>query len=311
MSKDRLAVNLGGIRLKNPIIPAAGCFGFGVEFKDIFDINRLGAITVKAVTREARLGNPSPRIVETDSGMLNSIGMQNDGVEEVIRLIEGLGGDKLPVIVNLAGDSVEDYVYLARRFSSLKNVTILELNISCPNVRCGGIAFGRDPKMASEITKEVKAVTDKLVYVKLSPNVSDIVEIAKAVEIAGADGITMINSVSGMSLNYEDGKPIFKNGSGGLSGPAIKPIAINMIYQVSQAVDIPIIGVGGISKTRDVIDFISAGASAVAIGVANFTDPLICIKIIDGLEAELDSLNVENISDLRGRSWKKDPLRGN
>ena len=302
---NRLQIELPGLSLKNPIMPASGCFGFGKEFSQLYDLNQLGAIMIKATTLETRYGNPTPRVAETSSGMLNAIGLQNPGLEHVL-------ANELPwleqfdtlIIANVAGSETEDYVEVAKQISKAPNVHAIELNISCPNVKQGGITFGTVPEIAHDLTKKVKEVSAVPVYVKLSPNVSDIVTMAKAVEAAGADGLTMINTLMGMRLDLKTGKPILANKSGGLSGPAIKPVAIRMIYEVSQQVNIPIIGMGGIESADDVIEYFYAGASAVAVGTLNFTDPFICPKIIDELPTKLDELKVEHISELVGRSWK-------
>lgn len=302
---DRLRVKLPGLNLKNPIMPASGCFAFGLEYSEFYDISKLGAIMIKAATKEPRFGNPTPRVAETASGMLNAIGLQNPGVDEIVKnQLKELEKYDVPIIANVAGSDIEDYIYVAEKISKAANVKALELNISCPNVKCGGIQFGTDPKIAKILTEKVKSVSEVPVYVKLSPNVTDIVSMAKVVENAGADGITMINTLIGMRLDRKTGKPIIANLTGGLSGAAIKPVAIRMIYQVAQAVNIPIIGMGGIMDEWDVIDFISAGASAVAIGTANFTDPLVCPKIIDKLPSVLDELGVNHILELKDRAWK-------
>lgn len=302
---NRLQVELPGLSLKNPIIPASGCFGFGQEYAKLYDLSKLGAIMIKATTLETRKGNPTPRVAETSSGMLNAIGLQNPGLSHVMEYeLPWLEQYDVPIIANVAGTETTDYVAVAEKISTAPNVKALELNISCPNVKCGGIQFGTDPKIASELTAAVKAVSKVPVYVKLSPNVTNIVEIAKAVEAGGADGITMINTLIGMRLHPKTGKPIIANGTGGLSGPAVKPVAIRMVYDVSQQVNIPIIGMGGIANTEDVIDFLSAGASAVAVGTANFVDPFVCPNIIDELPQKLDELNCEKITDLVGRSHR-------
>ncbi|MBF0713452.1 dihydroorotate dehydrogenase [Gemella sp. GH3] len=302
---NRLRVKLPGLDLKNPIMPASGCFAFGLEYANFYDLSELGAIMIKAATKEKRNGNPTPRVAETSSGMLNAIGLQNPGVHEIINdKLPKLEKFDVPIIANVAGSDVEDYIYVAEHISKATNVKALELNISCPNVKCGGIQFGTDPEVAKELTRKVKEVSSVPVYVKLSPNVTDIVEMAKAVEEGGADGITMINTLIGMRLDKKSGKPIIANGTGGLSGAAIKPIAIRMVYQVAQNINIPIIGMGGIMNEWDVIDFISAGASAVAIGTANFTDPYICPKIISRLPNALDELGVNHILELKDRAWK-------
>lgn len=300
---NRLTVELPGLSLKNPIMPASGCFGFGKEYGNLYDLSQLGAIMIKATTLEARFGNPTPRVAETAAGMLNAIGLQNPGLERVMaEELTRLSQHDVPIIANVAGSETEDYVQVAEAISKAPNVNALELNISCPNVKCGGIAFGTDPKLAAELTAAVKEVSSVPVYVKLSPNVADITVIAKAVEAAGADGITMINTLVGMRLDRKTGKPVIANGTGGLSGPAVKPVAIRMVYEVSKAVNIPIIGMGGVTDAGDVIDFLSAGASAVAVGTANFVNPFVCPEIIHALPALLDELGLETITDLIGRS---------
>lgn len=302
---NRLAVELPGLSLKNPIMPASGCFGFGKEYARLYDLSRLGAIMIKATTLETRLGNPTPRVAETSSGMLNAIGLQNPGLEKVISdELVWLEQFDTPIIANVAGTLTEDYVEVAKHISKSQNVHALELNISCPNVKCGGITFGTDPIIAAELTAAVKAVSTVPVYVKLSPNVTDVGEIARAVESAGADGITMINTLIGMRLDTRTGKPVIANGTGGLSGPAVKPVALRMVYEVAKQVSIPIIGMGGVVNVDDVIDFMSAGASAVAVGTANFVDPFVCPTIIDQLPEKLDWLGLNNVSELTGRSHR-------
>ncbi|MDN4607527.1 dihydroorotate dehydrogenase [Sporosarcina highlanderae] len=302
---NRLKVELPGLQLKNPIMPASGCFGFGKEYGNLYDLSLLGAIMIKATTLETRFGNPTPRVAETASGMLNAIGLQNPGLQSVMENeLPWLEQFDVPIIANVAGTETADYVEVAKTISTAPNVKALELNISCPNVKCGGITFGTDPQQAHDLTAAVKEVSEVPVYVKLSPNVTDIKEIAKAVEAGGADGITMINTLVGMRLDQKTGRPIIANITGGLSGPAVKPVAIKMVYEVSQVVSIPIIGMGGVAETADVIDFLSAGASAVAVGTANFVDPFICPKIIEELPAKLDELGVDHISELVGRSHR-------
>ncbi|WP_153124162.1 dihydroorotate dehydrogenase [Peribacillus tepidiphilus] len=302
---SKLSVELPGLKLKNPIMPASGCFGFGKEFSELYDLNQLGAIMIKATTPEPRFGNPTPRVAETHAGMLNAIGLQNPGLENVLKnKLPWLEPFNLPIIANVAGSQEEDYVKVAKEISKAPNVHALELNISCPNVKQGGIAFGTNPEVAKRLTKLVKEVSEVPVYVKLSPNVTNIVEMAKAVEDGGADGLTMINTLLGMRLDLRSAKPILANKTGGLSGPAIKPVAIRMIYEVSQQVNIPIIGMGGISTAEDVVEFFYAGASAVAVGTANFVDPFVCPKIISELPALLEKLGYEHISECTGRSWK-------
>lgn len=300
---SRLSIQLPGLDLKNPIMPASGCFGFGKEFAGLYDLSKLGAIMIKATTVETRLGNPTPRVAETAAGMLNAIGLQNPGLEKVMKNeLPYLEGFDVPIIANVAGTTTEDYVEVAEKISTAPNVKALELNISCPNVKHGGITFGTDPVVASELVEAVKKVSKVPVYVKLSPNVTDIVEIAKAVEAGGADGITMINTLVGMRLDERTGKPVIANGTGGLSGPAVKPVAIRMVYEVYKAVNIPIIGMGGVTSAQDVIDFMSAGASAVAVGTANFVDPFVCPNIIEALPVRLEKLGVQRIKEIIGRS---------
>ena len=300
-----LNVQLPGLNLKNPIMPASGCFGFGREFSEFYDLSELGAIMIKATTVEPRFGNPTPRVAETSAGMLNAIGLQNPGLHKVIsEELPFLDQYDVPIIANVAGSTEEDYVAVAKEISKVSNVHALELNISCPNVKEGGITFGTVPEIAKKLTEKVKAVSQVPVYVKLSPNVTDIVEMAKAVEAGGADGITMINTLVGMRINLQNAKPVIANKTGGLSGPAIKPVAIRMIYEVSQQVNIPIIGMGGIQNAEDVIEFFYAGASAVAVGTANFVDPFVCPTIIDELPELLEKLGFDHISQCTGRSWK-------
>lgn len=303
MSK-RLAVNLGELRLENPLMPASGCFGFGREYAKLYDLNQLGAIVVTATTLEDRAGNDTPRIAETPAGMLNSIGLQNPGVDYVIEHeLSWLEQFTSPVVVNVAGSQTSDYVEVARRLNDV-DIAMLELNISCPNVKSGGIAFGTDARVAAELTAAVKAVTKHPLYVKLSPNVTDIVSIAQAVEAAGADGLSMINTLIGMRFNIHTRQPILANRVGGLSGPAIMPVALRMIYQVYPQVKIPIIGIGGIASAADVVEFMLAGASAVQVGTANFVDPFVLPKIIDELPPLLDQLGVQNIEDLIGEGGR-------
>ncbi|MRX53596.1 dihydroorotate dehydrogenase [Bacillus idriensis] len=307
-----LNIELPGLSLKNPVMPASGCFGFGKEFANLYDLSSLGAIMIKAATAEARFGNPTPRVAETEAGMLNAIGLQNPGLKGVLEQeLPWLESYDVPIIANVAGSAQEDYVEVAREISRAKNVHAIELNISCPNVKTGGIAFGTNPEIAASLTRAVKEVSDVPVYVKLSPNVSNIVEIAKAIENAGADGLTMINTLLGMRLDMRTAKPILANRSGGLSGPAIKPVAIRMVYEVSQAVSIPIIGMGGVQTAEDVIEFMYAGASAVAVGTANFVNPFVCPEIIEQLPQTLKEYGFEHISECIGRSWKNERKTAN
>lgn len=300
-----LSVKLPGLDLKNPIMPASGCFGFGKEYAQLYDLSKLGSIMIKATTAEMRLGNPTPRVAETSSGMLNAIGLQNPGLEKVVaEELTWLDQFDVPIIANVAGSLAEDYVEVAKAISKAPNVHALELNISCPNVKQGGITFGTDPNVAKELTQMVKDVSDVPVYVKLSPNVTDVVQLAKAVEEGGADGITMINTLLGMRLDAKTGRPVIANITGGLSGPAIKPVALRMVYEVRRHTDLPIIGMGGVAEVDDVIDFLSAGANAVAVGTANFVNPFVCPELIDKLPERLHELGFESVQELTGRSHR-------
>ncbi|EOH61615.1 MULTISPECIES: dihydroorotate dehydrogenase [Enterococcus] len=295
-----LAVKLPGLNLKNPIMPASGCFGFGKEYGKYYDLNQLGAIMVKASTPKARFGNPTPRVAETPSGMLNAIGLQNPGMEVVMEksLPELATYKDLPIIANVAGACEEDYVEVCGKIGDAPNVHAIELNISCPNVKHGGIAFGTDPDVAFQLTQAVKKVANVPVYVKLSPNVTDIVPVAQAIEAGGADGFTMINTLLGMRIDLKTRKPILANQTGGLSGPAIKPVAIRLIHQVASVSNLPIIGMGGVQTVDDVLEMYMAGASAVAVGTANFTDPYICPKLIADLPARMSELGIESLEQL-------------
>ncbi|MGY3756515.1 dihydroorotate dehydrogenase [Helcococcus kunzii] len=296
-----LSVKINDLTFKNPIMPASGCFGFGEDFSEIYDLNILGGIAIKSITLEPRLGNPRPRVAETPSGMLNSIGLQNPGVEKIIE-------EKLPflkqldtnIIANVAGATEEDYIEVIKRLNDFDVIKAFELNISCPNVKHGGIGLGTNPELAYNITKLAKEVSKKPVYVKLSPNVTNIVEIAKAVEEAGADAIVMINTLLGMKIDVKKGKPLIARKHAGLSGPAIMPIAVSMVYKVYEAVNIPIIGVGGISCVDDVIEFLMAGASAVQIGMHNFINPYICKEIIEQLPNRIKELGYKSIEEIIG-----------
>jgi dihydroorotate dehydrogenase (NAD+) catalytic subunit len=297
-----LRIELPGLQLKNPIMPASGCFGFGREYSNFYDLSKLGAIIMKAATGTKRYGNNTPRVAETSSGMLNAIGLQNPGVEKIIASeVPFLSNFDTSIIANIAGSSIEEYVAVAAAFNEAPQVAALELNISCPNVKEGGIQFGTDPLMAAEVTAMVKRVSDLPVYVKLSPNVSNIVEMAKAVEKAGADGLSMINTLTGMQINLKSRKPLLANKTGGLSGQAIKPVAIRMIHDVSQHVSIPIIGMGGVTSAEDVLEFLLAGASAVAVGTANFQNPFVCSELIDELPSILDKYGFSSVSDVIGK----------
>ncbi|AHA30169.1 dihydroorotate dehydrogenase [Exiguobacterium sp. Leaf187] len=302
---ERLRVELPGLSLKNPIMPASGCFGFGEEYAKLYDLSELGAIMIKAATGEERYGNPTPRVAESGMGMLNAIGLQNPGVDGILT-------NKMPfletfdtaIIANVAGSTPEEYELVAEKMSQHPGIHALELNISCPNVKSGGIQFGTDPSLAAELTRRVKRVSTKPVYVKLSPNVTSIVEMARAVEAAGADGLTMINTLVGMRIDVRTGQPILANRIGGLSGPSIKPVAIRMIHDVAQAVSIPIIGMGGVMEVDDVLEMIYAGASAVAVGTANFVNPYICQELIQQLPERMDELGIDHILDIRGKAYE-------
>jgi dihydroorotate dehydrogenase (NAD+) catalytic subunit len=300
-----LNIELPGLQLKNPIMPASGCFGFGKEYSQFYDLSVLGAIMIKATTPEPRFGNPTPRVAETSAGMLNAIGLQNPGLDKVLsEELPWLAQYDVPIIANVAGSKEEDYIKVAIEISKAPNVHALELNISCPNVKTGGIAFGTIPEVAKRLTRMVKDVSEVPVYVKLSPNVSNIVDMAQAVEAGGADGLTMINTLVGMRIDTKTGKPILANRTGGLSGPAIKPVSIRMIYEVSQRISIPIIGMGGVQTAEDVLEYYMAGASAVAVGTANFVDPFVCPTIIEELPELLHKYGFEHISECKGMSWK-------
>ena len=299
---ERLKVNLCGIEMDNPIIPASGTFGYGYEFAELYDINMLGTFSFKGTTKEPRFGNPTPRIAECTAGMINAVGLQNPGVEKVI-------GEELPklakcfnkkVMANVSGFSVEDYAYTCEKLDKCDQVGWLEVNISCPNVHGGGMSFGTSPEAAATIVKAVKAVTTKPVIVKLSPNVTDIVSIAKACEEAGADGLSLINTLMGMRIDLKTKKPVIANKMGGFSGPAIFPVAVKMVYQVAQAVKIPIVGMGGVSCAEDVIELMLAGATAVQVGAANLIDPYICRDIINDLPRVMDKYGINNLSEIIG-----------
>lgn len=300
MVKD-LSVTLSGVKLDNPIIPASGTFGFGQEFMPYYDINVLGSLSFKGTTREARFGNPTPRIAECPAGMLNSVGLQNPGVDHVIaeELPQLRKVFHKPIIANISGFSVDDYVEAAAKLTREEQVAILEINISCPNVHDGGMAFGTAPEVAAQITRAVKQVATKPVYMKLSPNVTDIVAIARACEEAGADGLSLINTLMGMRIDLKRRKPVLTNVTGGYSGPGIFPVALRMVYQVTGAVSIPVIGMGGISTARDVIEMMMAGAKAVQVGAANLVQPTACKDIIDALPAEMDKLGIDRLSEIK------------
>ena len=297
-----LKVNLAGITLDNPIIPASGTFGYGYEFAELYDINILGTFSFKGTTRDPRFGNPTPRIAECREGMINAVGLQNPGVDKVI-------SDELPrlrkcfskkVMANVSGFSVEDYAYTCEMLDKIDDIGWLEVNVSCPNVHGGGMSFGTSPEAAAEVTRAVKAVTKKPVFIKLSPNVTDIVAIAKACEEAGADGISLINTLLGMRINLNNRRPIIANKMGGFSGPAIFPVAVRMVYQVAHAVKIPVIGMGGVSTAEDVIELMLAGATAVEVGAANLVDPFVCKKIIEDLPRVCEKYGINSLSEIIG-----------
>ena len=305
-SSADLSVNIGSLQLKNPIMTASGTFGYGREFSQLLDLESLGGIVVKGISLNPRPGNPPPRIVETASGMLNAIGLQNVGVDRFItEKMKYLQDKDVPVVVNILGDSLEEYRELTERLRGVKGVSAIEVNISCPNVKKGGVAFGTNPKMASAVARIVKDAADVPVIVKLSPNVTDVTEIARAVEDGGADSVSLINTLIGLAIDVKRRKPILANVIGGLSGPAIKPVALRMVYQVAQAVSIPIIGIGGISTLDDVLEFILAGASAVQIGTANFVDPSVSETLVHQLENYVIQEGLGSVRELIGLALPK------
>ena len=301
-----LSVSLAGVELKNPIIPASGTFGYGREYAELYDLNILGSFSWKGTTKEARLGNPQPRIAEMTGGMLNAVGLQNPGMDAVLekevpniaRIFQG------PVIANIGGFSIDEYVENCRKLESVEQVKILEVNISCPNVHAGGKNFGCDPKAAAEVTKAVKAATSKPVFMKLTPNVTDIAEIARACEDAGADGVCLINTLLGMRIDLKSRKPIIANRTGGVSGPAVFPVALRMVWDVYEAVRIPIIGCGGVSSAEDAAEMMLAGAAAVEVGAANLKDPFACKTMVEQLPGVCEKLGVERIADLTGAAHR-------
>ncbi|MGO2117972.1 MAG: dihydroorotate dehydrogenase [Fusobacterium sp.] len=304
----KLNVNFLGIDFNNPILTSSGCFGFGLEYKDYFNPNELGGIVLKGLTLEPRTGNLGTRIAETPSGMLNCVGLENPGIDvlenEIIpNLIKQNINTK--IIVNINGSTLEQYVEIAKRVNKIKEIHMVELNISCPNVKDGGMAFGANPEVAGKITKEVKKVLDKPLIVKLSPNVTNIVEIAKIVEESGADAISMINTLLGMKIDIKKGTPILGNTFGGLSGPAVRPVAVRMVYQVAQNINIPIIGMGGINSWEDAVEFIMAGATMVSIGTGIFPNPLLPLEIKEGLNNYCIENNLNNLQDIKGIAFKK------
>ncbi len=295
-------VTLTGIEIDNPIIPASGTFGFGYEFAELYDINRLGTFSFKGTTKDPRFGNPTPRIAECPNGMINSVGLQNPGVEAVksVELPKLKEVFHKPVMANVSGFSLDEYTYTCQALDSEEQIGWFEVNISCPNVHGGGMSFGTSPASASEVTKAVKAVTTKPVFIKLSPNVTNIVEIAKACEDAGADGISLINTLLGMRIDLKTKKCVIANRMGGFSGPAIFPVAVRMVYQVYEAVKIPIIGMGGVSSAEDVIEMMLAGATAVQVGAANLVEPFACKNIIDNLPAVMEKYGIKDLNEIIG-----------
>ena len=298
----RLSVNLCGIPLSNPVIPASGTFGYGYEYAELFDINCLGTFSFKGTTKEPRFGNPTPRIAECTAGMINAVGLQNPGVEKVIseELPKLKACFNKPVMANISGFSVEEYAYTCQKLDAQPQVGWLEVNVSCPNVHGGGMSFGTDPKAAAEVTAAVKKVTTKPVIVKLSPNVTDIVSIARSCEDAGADGISLVNTLLGMRIDLRTRKPVIANKMGGFSGSAIFPLALRMVYQVAHAVKVPVVGMGGVSSAEDVIEMMLAGATAVEVGAANLVNPYICRDIIDRLPAVMDQYGIQTLDEIIG-----------
>lgn len=302
VAEKNLAVSLCGLTMKNPVVPASGTFGFGIELADAMDLNTLGGISLKGTTREPRYGNPTPRIAECTAGMINSVGLQNPGIEALV-------ADKAPalrsiyggvIIANISGYSVEEYAFNCARADGCPAIDLLEVNVSCPNVHGGGMAFGTDPKSAAAVTAAVKAVTRKPVFIKLSPNVTDIVTIARACEDAGADGITLVNTFLGMRIDIRKRKPVIANTMGGFSGPAIFPVALRMVYQVAHACSIPVMGCGGVRRAEDVVEMMMAGATAVQVGAENLRNPMACPEIIAALPALMDSLGIDSLQEIIG-----------
>ena len=297
-----MSVELCGVKLDNPVISASGTFGFGREHNDFYDINILGSISIKGTTREALFGNPTPRIAECRAGLINSVGLQNPGVDAVVaRELPRLRKIfRKPIIANISGFSIDEYVGCCSKIDKEEQVAIIEVNVSCPNVHNGGMSFGTQPEMAAEVTRAIKAVTTKPVFVKLSPNVTDIVAIAKACEEAGADGICLINTLLGMRIDIKRRRPVIANKMGGFSGPAVFPVAVRMVYQVANAIKLPIIGMGGIRTAEDALEFLMVGASAVAVGTANFVNPYATLEVIDGIAAYMERHGIADINELIG-----------
>ncbi len=300
--KHDLGVTLCGVEMENPIVPASGTFGYGEEFKDFYDINILGSFSFKGTTKDSRFGNPTPRIAECREGMINAVGLQNPGIDAVIgKILPAMRGYfKKPVIANISGFSIDEYVYCCERIDKQEQVGIIEVNVSCPNVKHGGMSFGTSAEQAAAVTRAVKAVTTKPVFIKLSPNVTDIVEIAKACEEAGADGICLINTMLGMRIDTSRRRPVIANTMGGFSGPAIFPIALRMVYQVANACSIPVMGCGGVTTAAEVIEMMMAGATAVQIGAENLKNPYICKEIIEELPKEMERLGISSLREIIG-----------
>lgn len=296
------SVILSGLRLDNPVIPASGTFGYGREFSEFYDLDILGSFSFKGTTREPRFGNPAPRIAECEAGMINAVGLQNPGIDRVIaeELPQLRKFFHKPVIANISGFSVEEYAYCCERIDKQEQVGLIEVNVSCPNVRHGGMSFGTSPQAAAEVTRAVKAVTSKPVYIKLSPNVTDIVAIAQACEEAGADGLCLVNTLLGMRIDIARRRPVIANTMGGFSGPAIFPVALRMVFQVAQACKVPVIGCGGVRSARDVIEMMMAGATAVEVGAANLVNPYACKEIVEALPGEMQRLGIRRLSDIIG-----------
>jgi dihydroorotate dehydrogenase (NAD+) catalytic subunit len=307
VNQPDISVNIAGLKFKNPVIVASGTFGYGLEYMDYFDTSLLGGIVTKGITLEERPGNPPPRLFETPSGILNSIGLENPGADKFLEKYLPEITDKIQtnIIVNIAGAKVEQYAQLAARLDGIDGINALEINISCPNVKNGGMAFGAVPETAAQVVKTVRKETSLPIIAKLSPNVTDIIEIAKAVEDAGADAISLINTLLGMAVDVEKEKPVLGNVFGGLSGPAVKPVALRAVWQVSQNVQVPLIGMGGITDTKDALEFILAGASIVSIGTGNFINPLASVEIISGIKKYLEEKEYKSINEMIGKAWKE------
>lgn len=305
MTEVNMSVDIAGIKMANPVTTASGTFGFGLEYNDYYDVNKLGAVVVKSITREKRIGNPPPRILETPAGVLNSIGLANPGIDYFIeKILPRLEIIHIPIIVSIAGDEVEEYVDLAERLGEIDKVAALEVNISCPNVKKGGLEFATNPAQVRDLVAAVDRVTSLPLIVKLSPNVTDIVEIARAAVDGGADALSLINTILGMVIDINGRRPALANKMGGLAGPAVRPVAVRMVWQVAQAVDVPIIGMGGICDAKDALQFIMAGASAVAVGTWNFVNPTAPVEIIEGLKDFCRKEGVRDIRELIGCAWK-------